>query len=760
MTESMINIVPFGGCGLHGPLGTLYAANREPVLFRDLLGYVRPPFGLSATSANQMMDFLDGRFDMPLWVRRLTFGDPMHIPTQAQVAHLRAAHVALIEMSTPIDYVYEGYYLNINRFEDTIFELLRELAIDKKLVSSWRSAIKNAAVKGVDDTRRQLANTIADQIPVDTEEQRNMAAFIRGTRAVIRTVDEMRGALGELREKLGLPFGMILHNYQFMPDGRALSWPASFKTDSAEIARDLGMPTYDFADFVLRQGVANIMADDRRHWNKAHYFPLGRMLYDFAAGIVGAPPFRLKSGATEDSAALGSFAETDVVIRATEMPTADEMRGVAAADKPLARTRIPRFLHDRATGAYMPADDRTLHGFYFLGTGWAMGVTADDGDIPERPRPAIPGKAWMFDRGLAPRQSTIRALVDLDPRGSGAVRESPAGGMADLIVRQCDARFGAAPDMFFATFARNGTSLTGFGQDEGRGLVRGSQLYSEMLYYTQRARDLAQARGQRFELTALCLLAGEHEVAQREDAHTFARDVSRLQQDLETDIMAITGQTEPVRMLVSQTNRATVALRAPDIHTAQLHLAAENPRIHCVGPVYHVAPETRPNGPAAYPDAAGYRRIGQQFGHFVVDCLWGRQAGPLQVVDSWWENDRIFALRYSAPLGIETDDSRVVVSTLGPGLGLDVIEGAGALCEIESVALSPSDPRTILVTLKAPPLRQRCRVFVAARRQDGFGIGRDGGPRSAIRAAVPYAIDPGTGEELYDWACTEIVVLR
>jgi len=290
--------------------------------------------------------------------------------------------------------------------------------------------------------------------------------------------------------------------------------------------------------------------------------------------------------------------------------------------------------------------------------------------------------------------------------------------------------------------------------------VRGTQLYAEMLYHTLRARDLARARGWRLEVAAVCLLAGEQEAATKADAAAFQNTLVRFQQDLEADIMPITGQTEPVRLMLSQTNRATVALRAPEIHTAMLRAQDRNPRVRCVGPVYHVAPEVRPNAPASYPTGAGYRRIGQQFGHFVMDDIWGTQRSPLQVLDNWWESDRAFVLRYPVPLALEADDTRITLSTLGAGLGIDFIDGARTERAIESVTVHPSDPCALIVKLAEAPLQPRQRVFIAARRSEGGGIGRIAGPRSGIRARDPYHSDPQTGDDLYDWACTETVVLR
>ena len=82
--------------------------------------------------------------------------------------------------------------------------------------------------------------------------------------------------------------GIVLHNFQYMPDGRPISWPAEFKDQATEVARALGVPALDYAPFVVEHGAARVMAPDLRHWNADFYPQVSQHLFDFVhASVLG-----------------------------------------------------------------------------------------------------------------------------------------------------------------------------------------------------------------------------------------------------------------------------------------------------------------------------------------------------------------------------------------------------------------------------------------------------------------------------------------
>jgi len=62
--------------------------------------------------------------------------------------------------------------------------------------------------------------------------------------------------------------------------------------------------------------------------------------------------------------------------------------------------------------------------------------------------------------------------------------------------------------------------------------------------------------------------------------------------------------------------------------------------------------------------------------------------------------------------------------------------------------------------LPAPSLgRSRKRLLIAARTTGAGGVGNQEGARSGIRSKEAFDVDPLDGAELFDWACTEQVIL-
>ncbi len=59
-----------------------------------------------------------------------------------------------------------------------------------------------------------------------------------------------------------------MHNFNYMPDARPVSWPTDFKKQVINIARSLDMPIYDPASLVAQYGTQVALEKDMRHYAK------------------------------------------------------------------------------------------------------------------------------------------------------------------------------------------------------------------------------------------------------------------------------------------------------------------------------------------------------------------------------------------------------------------------------------------------------------------------------------------------------------
>ena len=738
----MINIAPFGGCGLHNPISGLRRLNMAESVFGRPMGFQNSPFSLSANANLQLLDFVTGKLEIPGWIRRLTYADASHQPTPEQGKAVDNADIVIVEMSTPIEYIFEGHLLNINLFEEVMVQELAALEGHKKLITKWRSSL----LKGKEDVRTETSEELYKLVPREGEHQENLAKFIRDTRSRILGPDEMTKAIAELRERMGKPLGLILHNFQFMPDGRSVSWPAEFKNDSAEVAKRLELPTLDFAEFVERNGVGRVMAADRRHWEPRFYPRIAEHIFDFAANVLGHRPMREQIAAirTAEREAAMDYLETD-----TEMAKPD---GISHSP------RLARYTFDFESGGYLPDVANTVHVVVVIGNGWATGATADEMDlVPATIGCEHEGHAFMFDEGIRPNGKPVKAFVPLRETVIGTSKETPCSGIADQIIRNCDDRFAEKPTLLFVVVADPGGTVSGMGMAPESGLMRGSRQHAQVLQYVKRASQIAAEGNKRIEVLAVCLLAGERETQLKQfNASEFERQLSVLQSQYDSDLRRVTGQADAVRMLVTQANRAPKeAFKVAPTAAAQLRVQDRNPNVRCVGPTYGVPTEVRASGHPLYPNPLGYRRLGQQIGKFIIEDIWGPGRTALYATEHYWLGPKTLRVRFSHPIVIETEDTQVRVSDLGPGAGLVFDDGTPWTPSIESVSTMRHIEDELEIELTSPSIGPRKRLLIAAVPSVKGSTGNLTGARSAIRSRRPFDQDPLDGVDLYDWACTQ-----
>ncbi len=745
-----MRILPFGGCFLHNPLNGVLRSQDQIGIFSEM-GLKSGPFSLSANTNNQLFDFLHGRVSFPTWVKNIAYSELLEPPTAENAKLIKKSDLALIGMSTPTELVFDGALLNVNRFDEVVDAEFSK-TVEKKLLNSWRKALMQVNHLA----RKETSERLYSLLPKETEQQENMANLTLNTYSRTLSVDEMTKSTADLRDRLEVPMAMILYNFMFMPDGRPVQWPAGFKDDCIEVARRLDLPTFDFAPFVAREGVDKVMMDDRRHWNPPYYHKLGEVLYDFCAGLADRPPRRAPAApkpevvAAPKAASLAARAASEATIE-----LAKPIEGPA----PEAVTAPRGYDFDHRTGSYLPDPGSTVFAVVVLGGAWANGANADPADAAVTDVPEHPRRALMFDAGLRPRGRDVQRFVDLRERGGGGAKETPCAGLADHIIRNTLARFGSAPTLLFFSVSKGGTSLSGAGQGAEDGLLRGSAQHREVLRLLGRARDIATGQKRRLEVAAICLLHGEMEAGRAGSASAYRRGLSNLQLQYDADVRGLTGQSEPVRLYLTQTNRGSVRFRAQDLAMAQLNARFDNPYVQCVGPTYFAPAEARPERAAIYLKAVGYRRVGQLFGRFLLDDLWGAQREPLRVEEAYRVGPKTIRLRYNRPVGLEEDDSRVNISDLGPGLGVDFHDGTPWSPTVEGLRQVRDQDCELDVELSAPSQGYRKCLLIAGRTTGGGGVGNREGARSGIRSKEPFDIDPLDGAELFDWACSEQVGL-
>lgn len=150
----------------------------------------------------------------------------------------------------------------------------------------------------------------------------------------------------------------------------------------------------------------------------------------------------------------------------------------------------------------------------------------------------------------------------------------------------------------------------------------GTNEYRRVLQAVDQAKQLADAEGASYSLSAFFWLQGEYDYTEVQgginDKATYKKMLRQLRDDLNTDTAKAIGQTRMPAFISYQTDaKSSVVDGSLDIGMAQWELAQEEPNWYLAGPVYPYVDK------GTHLSANGYRWFGQMLGkvyhHVVVE---------------------------------------------------------------------------------------------------------------------------------------------
>lgn len=397
------------------------------------------------------------------------------------------------------------------------------------------------------------------------------------------------------------------------------------------------------------------------------------------------------------------------------------------------------------------------------GQSWATGANGDGLPIITTTAQHA-GKALMPSVGVRPNGAGFGSYVNLIEAGG---IETISSGMADIIMTKLNTRLGIKPRMIFAVAAMGGQGIAAGDTTSGSDIGVGSDTFEEALRIVRSCASISAAAGRRLVVLGMVWLQGEQDFTDGTSRLLYQRGMVRIRQVFEAKARELTGQLEPIPLYTYQTNRGGASVGVPcQPALAQLEATKQDPLIRCWGPVYWV--DTTVTDPS-HTTPTSYRELGVQAGNMLVEDWFGPYWEPLHVVEYWWSASNKFCLRFHVPnvpndpdtrdgIAIEADDSKITISTLGAGKGIDFDDGSGSAPAITGIAVLGGTTDTIEVTLASSPTGGRKRAWIASKRT-ATANGKVSGARSGIRASTSYATDSLTGRALYHWAAAQEIVL-
>jgi hypothetical protein len=343
----------------------------------------------------------------------------------------------------------------------------------------------------------------------------------------------------------------------------------------------------------------------------------------------------------------------------------------------------------------------------------------------------------MLNTGVL--RSGTRATSFL-PLVEGSV-ETMSSGLANLVadVAQADVLLGLpAPNDKHRVLV----SCHGIGGTAYVGLKKGTVAFTAGINQVLDAKAIATAAGESYVVRVVTNVHGESDhVAMNA---TYAQDLAEWQSDYETDVKAITGQTEPIPMLHTQMSSWTKYGQATStIPLQQLEASVvSNGKIVLVGPKYNI--EYAPDG--VHLTAAGYRHMGEYYAKvYRRVVLEGRRWEPLRPLSATLVGDEI-RVKFAVPVPPLVLDTTAVTD---PGnKGFEYGDDSATPPTITSVTLDGAD--TVRVKLSAAPVGGGKTIRYAMTGAAGARGGATTGPRGNLRDSDASRSRPGN--KLENWA--------
>jgi hypothetical protein len=219
--------------------------------------------------------------------------------------------------------------------------------------------------------------------------------------------------------------------------------------------------------------------------------------------------------------------------------------------------------------------------------------------------------------------------------------------------------------------------------------------YEGTMVETKAIARLAKAAGKTFGVGAIIVTHGENDAGNAK----YEEQLHQLWQDYNTDLAAITGQTQNIQMIVSQQNSQNN--RSPAT-LAEWKIGVDNPaEIVCSGPKYQY-PSARDS---VHLTTEGYRELGEKYGQIYFErVILGHNWQPLQptTID---RNGAVITVHFHVPVSPLVWDTNFSpphqsVAEWKSGKGFEVSTAGGQRIAIQSAEISGD---SVIITCGADP---------------------------------------------------------
>lgn len=271
--------------------------------------------------------------------------------------------------------------------------------------------------------------------------------------------------------------------------------------------------------------------------------------------------------------------------------------------------------------------------------------------------------------------SSLIPLVETSDTLSGTVcAETPISGMSEILHER-------------SVFSGSTLGMaTGFPSLTIAQCSIGQTIYISRLAAITAAYKRGREASKQTKMLAFCWLQGESDGANA----TYAANLNTLRNDINTDVKAITKQTDDLWCLSYQLDRAKIGL-------AHLEAQEAYDNIVVASPIYHL----ERNADGVHFTSLGSKIMGAYFGLAYERVALGSEPSwkPLMATGSSVAGANI-DLTYNVPLGVLAFDTTIVPSQTNSGFNL--VDSGGSPLTISSVSITGTNTVRIVASSSVP----------------------------------------------------------
>lgn len=277
---SVPHILTFGGCQINVPLSALHNAGKAVSVYRAM-GFKAVPNAFTPRAVLQLAEFCRTQRSIPREIRRLCWTDELFEPSEASAVIFEKAETVLIELNTPTDICFDGFYLAQTQVREKIVDRMREAgSTPGKLATKW---LQDGVLKGNEPVRVQAGTELLEYLPDKDPDDRMLREVVKHAKGETSDRAGLRAHLEAITSHMPVLPKIVVYYYSYMPDARVISWPPTFVDDVVSVARELNMPVLDPAQLVAKHGTDSALKSDLRHYAPEFLPVIGEEILNFAA---------------------------------------------------------------------------------------------------------------------------------------------------------------------------------------------------------------------------------------------------------------------------------------------------------------------------------------------------------------------------------------------------------------------------------------------------------------------------------------------